>query len=101
MSFQSRSEYELGDPVYAELDAETARDHAAARERGERLRRLSAAIVDTLVASGIVAGGDNVRVSVFVFSVLATELYGNAAIDIPRLRPATSDSGSDSGSSSL
>ena len=86
MSFQSRSEYELGDPVYAELAAETARDHAAARERGERLVRLTTAVVDALVGDGLVATGDDARV--VIFSVLATGLYGNAAIDVPRLRPA-------------
>lgn len=89
--------HELGDPVFAAIDAETRRDHAVATARGARLARLSAAVVSDLVGRGLVSADDDARVA--VFSVLADHLYGDAAIDVPTLRPA-SDSPSDSGSES-
>jgi len=60
----------------------TAHDHARAGERGERLLTLTNAIVSALVGSGIhVYHAPQARR--LIFHVLADDIYGNRAIDLP------------------
>jgi hypothetical protein len=69
----------------AEEITEAARiDHARAGERGERLRQLLNAIVRVLMAHGMY-GSDLAGAKPEIFHVLADDIYGNRAIDIPDL----------------
>ena len=82
MSFQSRSQYEAGDPVEEFLARETRRDHLWARARGERLADLTRQILSALDGQALLV--DVERATPIVFSTLAELLFGNHAIDLPR-----------------
>ena len=80
MTFQSRSVYELGDPVVEHLVREEASDHSRARARGQRLLVIADGIVSRLdwrLPDPMTARGE-------VFHALADALYGqDVAIDLP------------------
>jgi hypothetical protein len=72
-------------PVDREVADDAARDHAQAGARGRRVLDLTNAVLSALQATGlIVFDPDEARVA--IFSVLAEDIYGNAAVDIPTLR---------------
>lgn len=61
-------------------------DHAQAARRGQRLVDLADACILELLAGGLLPAArcDDARVA--LFTVLCDDIYGNAAVDIPRLR---------------
>lgn len=68
-----------------ERDQDVQQSHAKAKERGERILQLTNRLLRELTANGLpVFHADDVRVA--FFSVLADDLYGGAAIDVPTLR---------------
>lgn len=73
---------DYGYPQTEEIARATTHDHARAGERGERVRDLADAILTELRAYGLVS--DVARARPLIFHVLADDLYGNRAIDIPR-----------------
>ena len=75
------------DPAEAELDEEPAVDHAKAKARGERVLGLAERIASTLQARGGLRASE-AEVRVAIFHVIAEELYGRAAVDVPTLRGA-------------
>lgn len=75
----------ITDPVEAMLAQETAVDHSKAKWRGERVLGLCDRVASTLDAQGLLrASRDDVRAE--LFHVIADDLYGDAAIDVPTLR---------------
>ena len=83
MTFQPRSQYELGDPVAAVIAREEQAVHHRARARGQRLLLLADALVDELQAHAMLRAADGVIERRLVFHILATALYGNAALTVP------------------
>jgi len=72
------------DPVERLLADDAAADHAQAKTRGERVRDLADAIAVELHGRGMLhASRRDTRAA--IFHILADDLYGNAAIDIPNL----------------
>jgi hypothetical protein len=82
MTYQSRSEYEAGDPIEDFLEREARRDHLWARARGERLADLTRQILAALDGQALLV--DVERATPIVFSTLADLPFGNHAIDLPR-----------------
>lgn len=74
------------DPVDAILAEETTRDHAMASVRGARIKRLADALVTSLVGRSLLLDSQSDDARVALFSILADDIYGTAAIDIPPLR---------------
>ena len=94
MTYLSRSQYELGDPIYDALADIERRDHLWAQARGKRLRALTECLVSGLVARGVLPGANSDPARVLIFGILADALAGNLAIDTPALRgddPARKD----------
>jgi hypothetical protein len=86
VSYQARSRWEAGDPIYDALAAAERRDHAWAQARGRRLRALTDAIVTALDVPALLPAAHHADARVAIFTVLADHLYGLAAIDVPDLR---------------
>lgn len=74
------------DPLDVMLEQSATQDHAKAAQRGERVLRVTNAAINGLISRGLLAPADEDDARVAVFSLIADDLYGNAAIDVPRLR---------------
>lgn len=74
------------DPIETMLADETARDHALAVTRGQRLERLAGAAITRMVASGSLPAGSAHDAFAAIVRAAADEFYGNAAIDVPTMR---------------
>jgi hypothetical protein len=59
-----------------------------ADSRGQQVLDLTNALINALVAQGILPSARQDDTRVTMFPILADYLYGNAAIDIPPLRSA-------------
>jgi hypothetical protein len=81
VSFEARSQYELGDPVHEHLAREEATDHYRARARGQRLLLIADSLVSVLEANGRLVDAAAARRD--LFHVLADALYSNGAVDVP------------------
>ena len=81
MTFQPRSQYELGDPVFEAIAQEARADHHRAAARGQRLLLLADSLVSVLVARGHLGDPELARGD--IFHVLADALYSAGAIDVP------------------
>jgi len=67
----------------AEEITEAARiDHARAGERGERIRLLTNMVISALTGHGMQLG-DVKKAKRLIFHLLADDIYGHLAIDIP------------------
>jgi hypothetical protein len=76
------------DPVDQLLRTEADQAHARAQIRGFRLRALTRAIELALRGAGLPF---EIRARPIIFHVLAYDLYGHAAIDIPPLLTEDAD----------
>jgi len=81
MTFLPRSQYELGDPVFAALEREEHSDHYRASARGQRLLLLADSLIAVLQASGTVTNVAAARAD--IFHTLADALCGCQAINTP------------------
>jgi len=88
MAYQSRSQYELGDPAFDAIAKAETTDHYKATARARRLLLLADHVVGVLDAQGLI--GDPATVRAEVFHALADDLYGTAAIDLPDFRSTDS-----------
>jgi pyruvate formate-lyase activating enzyme-like uncharacterized protein len=90
MTFERRSSYEYGDPVFEHVAREERTDHLRATARGQRLLGLADAVVDELRAHALLRE-DGVLERRLIFHVLANYLYSqDAAIEIPDFSNAQS-----------
>lgn len=72
------------DYVAAMVDADAAVDHEAAKQRGHRINDMA----DHIASNACLMNGRPTReqIKAAAIEVLAASLYGNVAIDMPRLR---------------
>lgn len=71
------------DPIESRLAREAQHDHAQAQRRGQRIADLAAFCVGELIANGILPSEHRHAACVVLFPILADDLYGLAAVDIP------------------
>jgi hypothetical protein len=90
MTFERRSSYEYGDPVFEHVARDERTDHLRATARGQRLLGLADALVDELRAQALLQTDGVIERRLF-FRVLANALYSqDAAIDLPDFSNAQS-----------
>jgi hypothetical protein len=90
MTFERRSSYEYGDPVFEHVARDERSDHHRATARGQRLLLMADAVVDELRAHDLLRE-DGVIERRLIFQVLANHLYSqDAAIDLPDFSNAQS-----------
>ena len=76
----------VADPVDEMLNVDARIDHEQAVRRGQRIYLVADAAVADLIGRGLLqtASADDARVA--LFTIIADDVYGNAAIDVPPLR---------------
>lgn len=71
------------DPLDVVMAREERMDHAQAERRGQRVRDLAEAVVAALMGPGLLPAAHRAQAVIVAVHILADDLYGNAALDLP------------------